>query len=94
MSLDFMIDRFGSSGSYAACWDDFTTSEGIWRAARVDTLLMCVISFLYMLIYMGYLDVGVVMVVKAQHILAETYISASYCHVFGDREFWGSSTLL
>lgn len=102
LSLDFIIDQFGSSGSYAAYRDDFATSEDRWRVAQVDVLLMCVISFLYINIYMDHFDIGVVMVVKALHedhtilplILEETYTSASYCHSFGDREFRGSSVLL
>lgn len=90
LSFNFLIDRFGSSRSYTAFQNGFPISEEIWRAARVDALMMCVISYLYMPIYLDHLDVGVVMVqVRALHddhtilplILAETYIFVSYCHV-------------
>lgn len=102
VSLNFLIDWFSSSGSYAAYRDNFATFEERWRVARVDALLMRVISFLYMPVYMDHLDVGVVMVVRALHddhtifplILAKTYISTSYCHAFGDKEFRGSVVLL
>lgn len=100
--LEFMIDKFGLQGSYATFRDDSDISEDRWQVVHVDALMMCVISFLYMPIYMDHMDVGVVMTVQALHedhtilpiILAETYISASYCHSFRDREFRGSFILL
>lgn len=102
VSLDFLIDQFGSSGSCAAYRDNFATSEERRRVARVDALLMHVISFLYMPVYMDHLDVTVVMMVRALYddhtilplILAKIYISASYYHAFGDKEFRGSFVLL
>lgn len=68
----------------------------------MDALLMCITAYLYMPLYMDHFDFGLVTVVRALRedntilpmILAETYISASYCHSHCDGYFWGSYVLL
>lgn len=102
ISMDFLIVRFASSDSFTTYRENFSIPEDRWRVARVDALMMCLLTCLYMPIYLDHMDVGVVMAVRALRddqtimpiILAETYISASYCRTFADREFRGNSVML
>lgn len=95
VSLDFLIDCFGSADSFSVYRGDFAILEERWRSTRVNTLLMCIVAYLYKPIYMDHLDIGLVTVVRslqADHtilfmILAETYISTSHCHAHNDGYF-------
>lgn len=100
--IEFMLEHFGSPDGYTSHQTHFHLSEEEWHAAQVDVLMTCIISYLYMPVYMDHLHIGVIIAVcglRQGHtilpmILSEAFISMSYCQTFEGHDFRDSSILL